>query len=245
MQRLFLSLAAVSMVCSFAQAQNAGNENYRKGLELNNAGKYREAIPYLTKAVETDGKNSDAFTERGRAWNELSEYDKAIADFNQALAINPKSAIAYNNRGNAWNHKGEHDKAIADLDQSLRLNPKSAIAYNNRGNARNRKGEYEKAIADYAQALAVDPKYVAAYNDLAWLQATCVDQRYRNAKKAFENASKAYEISNGTTWFCVGTLAAVYAESNDFDKAKEWQAKAIDMTPDEKNKLDGRSRLEL
>jgi hypothetical protein len=41
------------------------------------------------------------------------------------------------------------------------------------------------------------------------------------------------------------SLAAVYAESGDFEKAKEWQAKAVEMTPDEKNKQDGRARLEL
>ena len=51
-------------------------------------------------------------------------------------------------------------------------------------------------------------------------------------------------------WSCVGTLAAAYAESGDFEKAKEWEAKAIEMaTTDrsvtDKDKQEMRDRLEL
>ena len=73
-------------------AQREGNEYYNQGLQLNNAGKYREAIPYFTKAIEVDGRNSDAYGERGCAWVELGEYDKAIADYNHFLAVDPNFA---------------------------------------------------------------------------------------------------------------------------------------------------------
>ena len=39
--------------------------------------------------------------------------------------------------------------------------------------------------------------------------------------------------------------AAAYAENCDFDKAKEWEAKAIKMATAEKIKEEYRSRLEL
>jgi hypothetical protein len=40
-------------------------------------------------------------------------------------------------------------------------------------------------------------------------------------------------------------LAAAYAESGNFEKAKEWETKAIEMAPDEKSKQEVRSRLAL
>jgi len=40
-------------------------------------------------------------------------------------------------------------------------------------------------------------------------------------------------------------IAAAYAESGDFEHAKEWEEKAIGMAPDENSKQDCRSRLEL
>ena len=43
-------------------------------------------------------------------------------------------------------------------------------------------------------------------------------------------------MSGGEDWGRTDTLAAVYAECGDFDKARAWEAKAIAMAPDEKSK---------
>ena len=185
------------------------------------------------------------------------EYDEAIAYFNRVIRMNPKNSDAYGNRGIAWHKKGEYDKAIADYSESIRLNPNvlSGWVYTNRGITWVDKGEYDKAIADYNQALTVESNYAnatfaTAYSNLAWLQATCPDEKYRNGRKAFENASKAYQLGGGKNWSIVGTVAAAYAESGDFEKAKEWQAKAIelakaDKTATDKDKAEASSCLEL
>ncbi len=108
------------------------------------------------------------------------------------------------------------------------------------------KGEYEKAKADFNQAIAIDSNGAAFYNDLAFFQATCLDPRFRDGKRAFENASKAYQLSNGNNAnnnFSV--LASVYAENGDFAKALEWQGKAIDLAKTEQMKQRYLARVEL
>jgi len=77
------------------------------------------------------------------------------------------------------------------------------------------------------------------------LQATCPDQRYRDGKNAVLKATQAYQLTDGKSWGHLDTLAAAYAESGDFEKAKELEAKAIEMVADEKDKQACRSRLEL
>ena len=79
---------------------------------------------------------------------------------------------------------------------------------------------------------------------MATIYATCPDAKYRDGKKAVENASKAHQLSGGKIWYYLATLAAAHAESGDFAKAQETQGKAIDLAP-ETAKPNYRTRLEL
>jgi len=107
------------------------------------------------------------------------------------------------------------------------------------------KREYGKAIADFSQASRLDPQRPTNYMDLAWLQATCPDERYRNGKKAVENAEKYRRLTKSEDIQPVVRLACAYAESGDFAKAREWAEKAIAMARDDKDKQELRARLEL
>ncbi len=171
------------------------------------------------------------------------EYDKAIAAYNRALQLDPKSSPDYDGRGLAWFAKGEYDKALTDFNRAIRLE-KQFNYYNNRGSAWYAKHDYGKAVADFNQAIRLDPNDPHAYSWLGWLQATCPDQQYRNGRTALKNANRAAELTGGKTP-CCSLLAAAYAETGDFDKARQWISKAIGLAKDEKIKKVLRSQLEL
>ena len=202
-------------------------------------------MPTTTRRLSWVPSDAVAYRNRGLAWNFKKEYDRAVDDCNQAIKLDPDDAVAYRNRGLAWYHKKEYDRAIADCDQAIKLDPNNASAYNDRGFAWNSKKEYDRAIADYNQAIKLDPNYIFACNNLAWLQATCPNARFRDGRKAVENASRAYELSGGLSAAAIDTLAVAYAESGNFQKAKEWQAKVIEMATNQTEKERCRSRLRL
>ncbi len=196
-----------------------------------------------------EAQDAATFVKQGQTWCDTGDYSKAIAAYDQAIKLDPKNVQAYNNRGIVWREKKEFARAVADFDQAIKLNPKYAVAYNNRGNTWLRKKEYQRAFDDFEQAIKLDPKFAHAYNDLAWLQATCPDRQYRNGQKAFENAKRAYELSENMSADLraeiMETLAAAYVETDDFEQAREWQARSIEVWTYEGNKYNYRPRLEL
>ena len=207
--------------------------------------RYDKALVDYNEALRLDPNDAIAYSNRGAVWDDTEKYDKAIPDCDKAIKLNPRFATPYANRGLAWMKKGEYDKGIADFNQAIKLDPQFAKAYCSRGSTWGRKKDYRKAIRDYRQAVSLDSKDAEVFNHLAWLQATCPDQRYREGKNVVANAFHAVELSGGKWCEGIDTLAAAYAEKGDFAKAREWQTKAIDLATDEKAKQDCRSRLEL
>jgi len=120
-------------------------------------------------------------------------------------------------------------------------------AYYNRAKTKMIDGKFAEAISDYEAAVRIDPNRARALNDLAWLRATCLVAEFRDGAKAGEQATKASELTNWKNAHYVGTLAAAYAETGDFDSAVKQQKKAIDLLTEEEEELraDFEERLKL
>ena len=93
----------------------------------------------VTKALQLDAKNVNAYNNRGNALLVKRHYDRAISDYDVAIQLDPKYSIAYFNRGNAYDGKGFIEQAIRDYEKALDLNPIFTPAYINRGNAYKKK----------------------------------------------------------------------------------------------------------
>ena len=68
-----------------------------------------------------------------------------------------------------------------------------------------------------------------AYNNIAWLRATCSERGIRDGKKAIAAAGKACGLTKWNDFNAVDTLAAAYAEGNNFAAVIKSENQAMNL----------------
>lgn len=98
-----------------------------------------------------------------------------------------------------------------------------------RGDALLSVGRHADAVKDYEDAIKIDGEDTGVLNNLAWVLATSPDDGVRNAARSVELGLKACELTKYEKPHILSTLAAGYAEKGDWEMAKKWSAKAVEL----------------
>lgn len=224
---------------------DAATDAYNKGMDALKNNNYDLAIADFTEAIHLNPNYAEAYNKRGFAHDSKADDDKAFADYTEAIRLNPSYAEAYVNLGNTHTQGGDFDKAIADYTEAIRLNPKIIWVYNNRGLAYKIRGFYNEAVADYHEAIRQFPNDAEAYDRLAWLLASCPDEKIRNGDKAVEYAKIACELTEWKNADPLDTLAAACAEAGNFDEAIKWEKKYLEFPLSKEAAVKACQRLSL
>ena len=115
-------------------------------LESNRLG---EAVDALTKAIEQNPLNVEAYNNRALAYYEQGMYGQAKADLLRALSISPDNEVANSNLGILFLEKGRYDQALLYLERAVSHNkdfrPCHAVIYCNLAFIYAKKGMNDKA----------------------------------------------------------------------------------------------------
>lgn len=215
-----------------------------RGIAWTNRREYQKAIEDFSVALRLDSNNSSSYANRGAAWLQQGAYEQAIRDLTQAIRLEPDHAAAFNSRGIARRLQGDLDGAIEDFTQAIQIDPDYAGAHSNRGECHEQKGRYRDALGDYGKAIELESRLASAYALRARLLAACPEEQFRDGIAAIESATTACELTEWKHPSFLATLAAAYAEAEEFDKAVQWQEKANDLSA-ENVPQEFQDRLEL
>jgi len=152
---------------------------------------------------------------------------EAEAEYDTVLRLNPGNAAVSEALRPDLAHL-ETARTLTNLYAALKVQP-TAEAHAEIAAIRTSQGEFQEAVEHYEAALRLKPDDPMIFNNLAWLLATCQDDRVRNGAQAVRYAERACALTQNRQPMMLGTLAAAYAETGRFDDAMATAQKACDL----------------
>lgn len=199
---------------------------------------YEKAMSDANQALRRDKNLLPAIRLKGIIFLEQEKYADAVRVFEQLKAkakddegkIEATTQIAY-----AFSKQGKYKRASSMLKKELETRPDNATIIRSLADMELLFGHWGDADAYYAKLLAIAPKDSGVLNNYSWLLSTCPDEKYRDGARALEYGKLAAEETLYAAPHILSTLAAAYAELGDFENARTWSQKAVELAEQEKH----------
>jgi tetratricopeptide (TPR) repeat protein len=185
-----------------------------------------QAIEHFEASLRLHPGNAAAQANLGQALAQTGRFAEAEPHFRTGLELKPNSAEAHRFYASALVAQGRVNEALPQFEAALQLQP-NVDTRQDYAMALNRTGNAAAAVEQFRLVLSAKPDLVEALNNLAWILATCSDQKVRDGNKAVRLAEQSCRLTDYRQAIPVGTLAAAYAEAGRFPEAETTAKKAI------------------
>lgn len=199
---------------------------HRLGLIAQAAGQLDEAVDFMMKAVQLDGRQPLYFFGLGQVLQEKNEPGEAEKLFRQALALNPNLAPAYNQLGLILQNEQRIDESLQCFREAIHCHPGYARAFNNLGNLLRTKGELTEAERCFREAVRLSPDYLLALVNLGKTL-----QEMGDMTGAEECYSQAVKLAPENFEAC-SSLGLVQLIQVKFEQAERTFKRALMLKPD-------------
>ena len=156
---------------------------------LADRGRFDDAIPVYTKALELFPQRADVYFRRGVCYENIDLPEKALLDYSKCLELDPQFTDAINNKGVILAKLGRFADAIHEFTLLVNQYPENALARRNRGLCHHDLGQFDAAIADYNKAIELVPD-----DAQSWFQLGNVYLEQEKLEEAINSYNKAISL---------------------------------------------------
>jgi len=191
-----------------------------------------EALADVEKSLEKQPLIA-AHRLRAEILKKMDRLPQAIEEMERVAEAMPKQADLKFQLAVYYGHNLQPLKAIEAFGDVIAMDENNFYALQRRGDTYLNIGDHKAAAVDLEAALKLEPSDSSILNNLAWVLATSPDEEVRDGKRSVELGTRACELTEFSKSHILSTLAAGYAEMGDFEEAKKWSQKAVDMEDSE------------
>lgn len=201
--------------------KTGANARLRKGIQLTEEGRLREAAEEHEAALATDPRLVQAHVNLIRLYAELGQPGKAEEHYRKALAVDPNLAELHHNLGVLLTGQGRNAEAMDAFRKAVELNPAYADAQNNLAYLLMTSGNLDEAAEHYRKAIESRPQYRTARFNLARV---LVNQG--RVREAIEHLEQTLLPEDAETPRCTYALGAAWARLGNRAEAVRYMREA-------------------
>ena len=194
---------------------------FRKGIDLAEAGHLQAAVEALEGALKADPKLVLAHIHLIAFYGKLGQPAMAEQHYRAAVALDPNLAEVHYNYGVLLMEQGRYSNAAEAFRRALGLNPSYAEAHNNYAYSLMVSGKLDEAKQQYRAAIECKPDYRPAHFNLGRI---LVQQG--KVQDAINEFLQTIGTDDEETPRCLYALAAAYARANDPENALKYMRQA-------------------
>ncbi len=193
------------------------------------SGEKTKALADIDRVLALKPRMPGVMRDRALLLADLGKPEEAVAQLQQLHAAQPKDSETLVQLGLLYSIAKHYRRAVEAFSTVIAEHPDQWTAYRGRADAQLNLGNRAGAVADYEQGLKLKPADPGLLNNLAWVLATAPEDKLRNGQRALRLALEACKLTDYKEDYVLSTLAAAYAEIGDFENARKWSAKSVEI----------------
>jgi tetratricopeptide (TPR) repeat protein len=196
-------------------------------------GDYEGANQFYEESVILDPGYWRVYIGYGRYMERGGDFAGAIDQYKQVIKLAPDNQEGYTNLGGAYFDNDQWEEAAEAWEKAVEVDP-DAYAYINVGTAEYYRGNYEKAAEYFRTGIFESSELYPLWGKLG----AALERlgQTEESQSSFQNAADYAEAAiavNPKDSRAMYYLASYLAHLGQFDEARAWSAKAVEISPED------------